>query len=130
MTIPVPTTSSFPPYLVTTDVSISSGGTASGFFDTNGMCIVAVKMPAAWTAASIGFESNADAVTTSTVKPVYDIDQATATLYTVPATTSGHHPVKAMESLGVRYARLISGNSTTTVAQGGARTITVVLRYF
>lgn len=129
MVYPTPTTASFPQYLVNVDVSISSGGTASGFFDTNGMCIVAVKMPAAWTAATVGFESNADAATTSTVKPIYDIDQATATLYTVPATTSGHHPVKAMESLGVRYARLISGNSTTSVAQGGARTVTVVLRY-
>lgn len=129
MTVPVPTTASFPPYLVSADVTIASGGTASSIFDTNGMWIEAVRIPAGWTAATLGLEIGANA-TTTTMKPVYKQGEATATLYTEAVTTGGHHPMDPKASLGGRYVRLISGNTTTSVAQAADRVITVVLRYF
>jgi hypothetical protein len=127
--VPVPTTASFPPYLVEVPVTISSGGTASGIIDTNGMVIAAVRMPAAWTAATLGIESGATA-TTAAMQPVYKRGESSATLYTEPVTTGGIFPIDAYATWGVRYARLISGHTTTSVAQGGDRVITVVLRYF
>jgi len=129
MVFKTPTTASFPPYQVEVPVTISSGGTASNIIDTNGMVIAAVRMPAAWTAATLGIESGATA-TTAAMQPVYKQGEATATLYTEAATTSGIFPISAYATWGGRYTRLISGHTTTSVAQGGDRVITVVLRYF
>ena len=110
----------------TFSVNIASGGTLTGAFHMTPFTMGLIRMPAAWTAASVGFYvSNSEA---GTFLPLYDqygslvqisspaVDKA----YVFPADLAGAHWVKLWSQNG-------SGTGTTQTRTGGT-TIGVELK--
>jgi hypothetical protein len=101
--------------------TIENGGSLSGAVDLGGRKLVAIDMPASWTAASLTFQASPDGAT-------YDnmYDGATERSLTVAA--SYYSMLNIGDWIGVRYMKVRSGTSGTPVNQGGARTITLVVQ--
>lgn len=100
---------------VYTTVTIASGQTLSGAADLHGTTLLGFYMPAAWTAATIGYKASQDNVTFA---DVYD-SAGNAKTSTVAA--SQFIPLNLSDFVGVRYLKLVSSAS-----QGADRAITLV----
>ena len=82
---------------------------------------VAVQMPAAWTAAGLTFQASSDGVT------FYDLYDHTGTEVAMAVDALRYIAFnKSFEWDAVRFLKIRSGTSALPVAQGAARTLTVV----
>ena len=107
----------------TTTATIANGAAVSGAIDLRGYAGGLIRMPAAWTAAHVGFQVS-DA-TAGTYVPLYDRDGA---LVTINVAVSRAYPLPA-EAFGARYVKLWSQNGAGADAnQGAARDIGVDLK--
>ena len=101
--------------------TIESGGSLSGAVDLGGRKLVAIDMPASWTAASLTFQASFDGAT-------YDNMYDGATERTLIVAASYYSMLNIGDWLGARYIKLRSGTSGTPVNQAAARTITLVVQ--
>jgi hypothetical protein len=105
--------------------TIANGASLSGAVEIGDATVVALVMPAAWTAASITLQASVDG---STFVDVYKNNGASELEITV--STSRWVLLNLPDIAGLRGAHSIKVRSGTTgspVAQGGARSIGVVL---
>lgn len=110
----------------TQDVVIASGGTLAApvVNPPPGYRVAAIILPAAWTAANITFDV---AQEEATFVPLYDGD---GTEITLTASTSRGVAAASAQLLALlpwRHVKLRSGPVALPVAQGAARTISVVM---
>lgn len=116
------------------DVAIANGAALSGETDLRNHDLLAIELPAAWTAASITFQScvrndgasNAASLT-ETFQDVFDSAGAEVTITAV----QGHYVVLTeaqMHALrGLGRTKVRSGTTGTPVNQGAARVLRLVL---
>jgi len=107
-------------------VTIANGESLSGSTDLTGYSLVAIQMPAAWTAASITFAGS------STNGGTYGkLRDYAGTEYTItsPLVTE-YIPLGTYlpDLAGVRFLKVRSGTAASAVAQGAARVITLIVR--
>lgn len=112
--------------IVTQDVTIANAGNLSGAANIAGYRVVAIIMPAAWTSADLTFQGSVDA---STFSNVYDSDGNEVKAINGAATSRAITPSPALVHALLPFSQLKvrSGTSGSVVAQGAARTITLVL---
>lgn len=106
-------------------ITIANGAALSGSIDLTGLTIVAIQMPAAWTAANITFQ--ASTTDGGTLQDVYD---DAGTEVTVTAAASRFITLSPATSIAYRFLKLRSGTTGTPVNQGGERSITLIVREF
>ena len=100
---------------------IASGASLSGAVDLGGRKLVAIVMPAEWTAAGMTFQASPDGVT------YYNVyDNATERALTVGA--NYYSALSIGDWVGVRWVKLRSGTAGTAVNQAAERTITLVVQ--
>jgi hypothetical protein len=100
--------------------TIANGASLSDAVNLQGGRLVAIVMPAAWTAGDLTFQASADG---TTFNNVYDEDDAEVV---VEAAASRHIILNPGVWLGIRQIKVRSGTSGAAVNQGGARLITLV----
>lgn len=104
--------------------TILSGASLSSEINLAGLCVVAIIMPASWTAANLTFQ--AASVSAGTFNDVYD---EAGTELTVTATASDHIIFPSDKALGLGpVIKVRSGTSAAAVNQGADRSIGLVLR--
>jgi hypothetical protein len=107
-----------------TSVTIALSGNLSGAFDMSRYSMGVVHMPAAWTAASLGFKVCAEEG--GTYLPLYD---ETGTLVQISSPAASQSYNLPAELAGCRWVKLWSQNgSGTNTAQAAARTIGLDLK--
>lgn len=105
-------------------VTIASSGNLSSALEMSGASGGIIQMPAAWTAASIGFKvcNTVD----GTYLPLYDQDGVLVQIDS-PAVDKAY--TMPTELFGALYVKLWSQNgSGTNTNQGAARTLTVTIK--
>ena len=102
---------------MTKTVTITSGQTVSDAIDTQGLDMVQIEMPAAFTGITMTFQSSLD---NSTFNACYNTS-GTALSCTVAA--SRNILISPQDFAGVRYIKLVSGS-----AEGATRSIRIQLR--
>lgn len=125
--MPVPSLSDFPPIASSTTVTIANGAALSGAADLLGNSLVGVQMPSTWTAASLSFDVSIDGSTYTALYIVNSSMAATEYAITSPAASYGISLDPAIFA-GWRFVKVRSGTSGSPVNQGGARTMTLVVR--
>ena len=105
----------------TATATIANGASLSGVIDLGGRKLVAIDMPASWTAASLTFQASVDGTNFDNM-----YDGATERSVTVAA--SYYSMLNIGDWIGVRYLKVRSGTSGTPVNQGGARVLTLVIQ--
>lgn len=105
----------------TRTVTIANGASLSDAVDLGGRKLVAIDMPASWTAASLTFQASVDGVTFDNV-----YDGATERALIVGA--SYYSALNIGDWVGFRHLKIRSGTAGTPVNQGGARTLTLVVQ--
>lgn len=108
--------------LASVDVTIANGESLSGAVDLNGCALFGVIMPAAWTAANLSVQTSLD---NATFNNVYD---SFGNEYLITAAASRRIIVPVGDLPCVKWIKIRSGTSGSAVAQGGARTITLLVR--
>lgn len=112
--------------LETVDVAIANGASLSGAANLDGKALVAVITPAAWTGAAITFKKSPDGVT---YYPVYDKNAEVSVAAAVIAAAERRWiDLDPTLMVGASYLKLNSGLNGADVAQGAARTLTLVVR--
>jgi hypothetical protein len=106
----------------TTTVTIDNGASLSGAVNLSGWTLIAIDMPASWTAANLTLQASID---NSTWDNVFD---SLGTEVTITAAASRFILLNPADFVSVRYLKVRSGTSGTPVNQGGARTITLIVR--
>lgn len=105
--------------------TIAESGNLSGEVDIEGLILVGISMPAAWTAAAITFQGSPD--DGSTYQNVYDL-AGEKTISSSVAIASAMIIFGPSEFIGIgRKLKIRSGTSGTPVSQVAARTLTLVL---
>lgn len=111
--------------------TIANGAAVSTIVRSSGATLVAIKMPAAWTAAAIAFEGTFDDGTT--YQPVFDDANAEVTI--AAATTAARIGQILVPTAGIMAKlaalpafRIISGVAGLNVNQGAARDIIVITK--
>ena len=107
--------------LETRIVTIANGASLSDAIDLGGRKLVAIDMPAAWTAASLTFQASADGTT-------YDNLYDGATERAVVVGASYYSALNIGDWVGVKFLKVRSGTAGSPVNQAAARTITLVLQ--
>lgn len=110
------------PQVDTKTATIANGGSLSGAINLGYQRLVALVMPAAWTAAGITFQASPDGVTYT------DVYDATGAEYSVTVGASHTVIIPVADLIGMRFLKIRSGTSGTPVNQGAARAITVVMQ--
>jgi hypothetical protein len=105
----------------TTTVTIANGASLSGAVDLKGRKLVAIIMPASWTAASLTFQGS---VNDTDYFNVYD----GATERALIVAASYYSALNIGDWVGFRYLKIRSGTAASAVNQGGARVITLVVQ--
>ena len=105
----------------TTTATIDNGASLSGVVDLGGRKLVAIVMPASWTAASLTFQASPDNVT---YYNVYD----GSTERTLAVAASYYSALAIGDWVGFRYLKIRSGTAASAVNQGGARVLTLVIQ--
>lgn len=106
--------------LVVAAASIANAGTASAAIPTQGLSLVGIQLPAAFTGTAITFQGSVDG---TTYQPVYSTISGTALSYTV---AQGRYiAIDPAPFYGLAYIKLVSGSS-----EGGARAFFVTLKGF
>jgi hypothetical protein len=110
--------------LFTVDVTIANGGSAAPPELTEGYALVGIEMPAAWTAAALGFEVSIDGATFYTA---YD---NAGNLLQATVAASRHIVFPLDSAIYGPFLKVKSVGAGTDVAanQGAARTLRLVFR--
>jgi hypothetical protein len=106
----------------TTTATIANGASLSGAVNLSGWTLIGIDMPASWTAANLTLQASVD---NSTWDNVFD---SLGTEVTITAAASRFILLNPADFVSVRYLKVRSGTSGTPVNQGGARTITLIVR--
>jgi hypothetical protein len=106
----------------TQTVTIANGASLSNEVDLETKTLIAIDMPASWTAANLTLQASVD---NSTWDNVFD---SLGTEVTITAAASRFILLNPADFVSVRYLKVRSGTSGTPVNQGGARTITLIVR--
>ena len=111
----------------TANVTIASGAAISGAIDLSERTLLAIEMPAAWTAADVGF--SVATTLTGTYKPLWVLGDS-ARLLIDTAAASRIISVDPDSFRGVRYLKIESLDTGDGSAenQAAARTITIIAR--
>lgn len=99
--------------------TIANGASLSGAVDLGQSRAVRLVMPAAWTAASLTFQTSYDG---TTYNNYYNAD---GTEYTVQASSSRSILLPLADFVGIRFLKVRSGTSSAAVNQGAERVIGV-----
>jgi len=102
---------------------IANGASLSGSVRIGGHRIVAIEMPAGWTAAALTFQGSLDG---DTFNNFYDEAGAEISI-TVAASRFIGLDAAALELSGVEYLKVRSGTSGAPVNQGAERTILLAI---
>lgn len=106
--------------LVMAATTIANAASTSAAIPTQGLTLVGIQLPAAFTGTAITFTGSVDG---TTYQPVYSTTSGTALSYTV---AQGHYvAIDPTPFYGLAYIKLVSGST-----EGGARAITVTLKGF
>lgn len=101
--------------------TITSGTALSPAADLDNARLAKIVMPAAWTAASLTFQTSDDGVTYSNLYTAAGVE------YTVTAAASTAIVVPIVDWIGTRFVKVRSGTSGSPVNQGADRVITLVV---
>lgn len=99
--------------------TIANGASLSDAVDLTAGLLVAVQMPAAWTAAVLTFQASHDGVTFA---DVYDSAGAERSV----AAAAGRHITLDSASFGIRFVKIRSGTAAAAVAQGAERQLRLI----
>jgi len=100
----------------------AAGSLSAALHIPNGHEVVALLMPAVWTAAGITFQASAD-------KSAFgDVFAAGGTEYTLTVVATNYVVIPTGSLHGARYIKVRSGTTGTPVAQAAERTITIVTK--
>jgi hypothetical protein len=112
--------------LDTRTVTITSGGTLASAVSIDGLAVVGIITPTAWTAAAITFDVSYDGVTYVPFwKDDGEVDIPSAQISTSAARFFALNPA---DWVGLNYVKVRSGIKGTEVAQGAARALTLVVK--
>ncbi len=109
----------------TKTVTIANGESLSGEVDLAGFKLAIIQMPAAWTAANLTFQ--VATATGGTFQNLYD-DGGTEVSVTAAVSRAISLDNNVVNLAAARFIKIRSGTSGTPVAQGAARTITLILK--
>jgi hypothetical protein len=98
-------------------VTIASSGTTSGAIDLQGLGLVGIIMPAAFTGTTISFQLSNDNTT------FYDVYNTDNVQLKVTVTQGRAYLLTPGDLIGVRYLKIKSGST-----ESGSRTITLLTR--
>jgi hypothetical protein len=107
-----------------TTVTIANGASQSSEIALGENSLVAIIIPAGWTAADITALGSADGDT------YYDLYDTDGNEVTVQADESRSIVLDPAEWTGLKFIKLRSGTTALAVNQGAARTLTVLYRFF
>jgi len=110
------------PFLSTLSATIAISQSLSGALDLRDSPIVAITIPASWTAANLTFQGSMDNSTFVNVYNMYGEE------FSVEAAASRHIVLGTQEFAWARYVKIRSGTAGTPVTQDAARTLVVVTR--
>ncbi len=110
------------PFLNRRTLTISSGQSLSSSVDIKDLPIVAIQMPAAWTAANLTFQGSSDGTN------FFDVYNLEGDEFRVVASTSRYIVLSPFEFQWARYIKVRSGTTGTPVTQGADRTLTIITR--
>lgn len=105
----------------TKTATIANGASLSGVIDCGRARLAKINMPAAWTAASITFQTSADG---TTWRDLYD---STGTEYSVTVAANRSIIIPIADFAGSKFLKLRSGASAAAVVQLGDRVLELVL---
>ena len=111
-------TQAYPQALVT--ATIANAASLSDAIDLQGGRAVAIRMPAAWTTAVLTFQGSEDDSNYADIYTAGGVELQCA------AAASRWIILEPQFFLGCRYLKIRSGTSGTPVAQGAARSLSVV----
>lgn len=107
------------PAKVAQAATIANGASLSDAVDITAGLLIAIQMPAAWTAAVLTFQASHDGVTFA---DVYDSAGAERSV-TVAA---GRHVTLDTANFGMRFVKVRSGTAAAPVNQGAQRVLQLV----
>lgn len=110
--------------ITTKTVTIANGASLSDAADLGTGRLVGIIMPAAWSAAALTFQANAD--NGATFYDVYD-DATERTISQSGAAAARFLALPLSDWLGMRGVKVRSGTGASPVNQGAARTIILVV---
>lgn len=106
---------------VTQKATIANGTSLSGVIDLGASKLVAIQMPAAWTAAALTFQASIDGTN------YFDVyDNATERSYTTAA--SRMLVLQMADWVGVKYLKIRSGTTGTPVNQAADRELVLLVQ--
>lgn len=116
------------------DCAIANGAALSNICDLRNHRIVAIEMPAAWTAASITFQSiirdDAGGQSTALTETFLDVYDSAGAEVAITAAASHYivlTDIQRQELAGLGRTKIRSGTTGTPVNQGAARTVRLVV---
>lgn len=104
-------------------VAIANGQSLSAAVPLGSAIVIGIEIPAAWTTANLTFQASAD---DTTYLDVYD--SAGTELTVTVGGVSRHIALDQTLFVGFSSIKVRSGTTGTPVAQGGARTVTLVTK--
>jgi hypothetical protein len=109
-------------------VTIPSGASKSELLNTQGRGLVGIFMPAAWTAADIGYEANWD----GNPNDMFVVYSAGAQVQTVAVGASQYiaFPMSSVSFVPFIKITSVAAGTATPANQGAAREILLVFRNF
>lgn len=108
------------------DVVIANGQAVSAAASLEGKAIVGVITPSAWSAAAISFQFSEDG---TNFRPVYErAGEVTIPSGSISTSERRWFVLDPTLFLGAKNAKVVSGTNGSTVNQGAARTVTLVVR--
>lgn len=112
--------------LETINVTIANGASLSGAAVLDGKAVVGLITPPAWTAAGISFEASRDG---AAFYPLYTASgEVSIPSAHVAAAESRFFQMEPGDWIGFASLKVRSGLNGAAVAQGAARTVTLVIR--
>lgn len=97
--------------------TIASSATTSDAIDLEGLCLVQIQMPAAFTGASITFTSSHDGVT---YQSLYN---SSNTQYSITVAASRNYNIAPSDFAGCRFLKIVSASS-----EAASRSIGLIAR--
>lgn len=104
---------------------IANAASLSAEVDLEGFKLIAIEMPAAWTAANLTFQ--ASSVTGGTFANVHD-DAGVEVAVTAAASRVIGLDATLPDLTAIRFLKIRSGTSGVPVNQGAERTLTLILK--
>lgn len=100
-------------------------GTPGGGIDAEGLALVGVEMPAAWTAAAMTFQVSSNGLAGS----FKNVKNADGTEFTLVVEADDMIPLAGLiDTLGWRFIKVRSGTKAAAVNQLAARTVRLLFR--